>query len=264
MPRFGLYFLDGWFRLAFRMPNWVNTFIDWFSLPSLILLAGILVYRKQRKDFPLFFGYVIVTELVGIARLAASRAPIAIYSYAYWISDVVVVVFAFLATYELFIKRLFPDFYKIRFFRYLFPLAAILLNILVICVAVYSNHARVLLLTAKIGEFLRAAILFFFVSLMILLGRVWEKIEFGIAFGFGLDVAMSLVSVAIWSRAAERSAILSRMPVIAYDIACIVWIYCFWTARVSAGSPPPISPETLEEVKKWEGSLKNFIAPEKR
>jgi hypothetical protein len=246
------------------MQDWVNIFIDWFSLPSLALLAGVLLYRKQRREFPLFFCYVVVTELVGLVRLAASRAPTMVYSYTYWISNVVFVAFALLATYELFIKRLFPDFYKVRFFRYLFPSVAFLVTTAVVFVALYSNHGRVLLLMARTYEFLRAATLFFFVALMLMMGRQWEKMEFGIAFGFGIDVAASLTSVAIWSRMGQGSATLNRLPVIVYDIACIVWLYCFWTAKTKTSVPPPISPEALEEARKWEGSLKGFVAPGKR
>ncbi|HEY2392915.1 MAG TPA: hypothetical protein VGK22_17190 [Candidatus Angelobacter sp.] len=246
------------------MPDWINVCIDWFSLPSLVFLAAVILYRRQYKEFPLFFWYVIVTELVGLIRLVASRAPNVVYAYTYWISDIILVFFAFLATYELFIKRLFPAFYKVRFFRYLFPSAAIIVNIVVIVVALYANHSRILLLTARMYEFLRAAILFFFVALMIVMGREWRKVEFGIAFGLGLDVSTSLATVAFFSHAQERSQMLNRLPVIAYDIACIVWIYCFWTVNVSTGSSPPVSPEILQKAKKWEGSLKDFIAPGKR
>jgi hypothetical protein len=245
------------------MPNWVNVCIDWFSLPALALLAGILLYRKLHKEFPLFFSYIVATELVGLARLAASSAPTKVYSYTYWISDVVLVAFAFLATYELFIKRLFPGFYRIRFFRYLFPAVAFAVTLVVVGVALYSNHGRALLLTAKIYEFLRAVILFFFVGLMVVMGREWEKMEFGIAFGFGIDVAVSLLSVAIWARVYQENPLLNRLPVIVYDIACIVWLYCVLTAEKTA-SAPPISPEALHEAKKWEGTLKNLVHHGKR
>jgi hypothetical protein len=254
------------------MHNLINGLIDWFALPSLVLLACILFYRKLNREFPLFLSYVIATVLVGLIRIPASRASAIVYSNVYWISDIVVVLFAFLATYELFIGRLFPNFYRIRFFRYLFPLAAILVNIVVICAALYGNHKRVLLLTARIGEFLRAAILFFFVALMTLMGRRWERKEFGMAFGFGLDVSLSLASIAIvseplssiakWVHAANRSEIFNLLPVIAYDIACIIWLYCFWSAP-KIQFAPTLPPEALQEAKKWEGSLKDFIAPDK-
>lgn len=242
------------------MHDWVYFVIDWLALPSLAILACVLAYRKQHREFPLFFSYVIAVELVGLIRLAASRAPVLVYSYVFWISNVIVVLFALLAAYELFIKRLFPAFYKVRFFRYLFPLAAILINVVIVLVAIYGNHKRLLLLTANITEFLRAAILFFFVGLMTVMGRRWEKKEFGIAFGFGLDVATSLASVAIWSHATNRSAVLNRFPVIAYDIACIVWLYCFWTARETPVPSATIAPESLQDAREWEESLKKFIS----
>jgi len=136
----------------------------------------------------------------------------------------------------------------------------------VVIVAIYGNHKRWLLLSARIEEFLRAAVIFFFVALMTVMGRRWEMKEFGIAFGFGLDVAISLASVALWTQASNRSPLVSRIPVIAYDIACIIWIYCFWRAPKSEPAVPtaPLSPAALHEAKKWEESLKHYISPGKR
>lgn len=248
------------------MHNWFYVFIDWLALPSLALLAGVLIYRNQQRQFPLFFLYVMATELVGLTRLAASGAPARVYSYVYWISDIVVVLFALLAAYELFVKRLFPGFYKVRFFRYLFPTVAVLVTIVVVLIAIYGNHKRLLLLTARTAEFLRAAILVFFVALMAVMGRQWEKREFGIAAGFGLDVSISLAALAIWSYAPGKSAVLSRLSVIAYDLACLIWLYSFWNAPKAqpSGASPTLSTEALHAAKKWEDSLKDFMSQSKR
>lgn len=248
------------------MQYWLYGFIDWLALPSLALLAIVLIYRNQHKQFPFFSLYVITTELVGLTRLAASEAPALVYSYVYWISDIIVVLFSLLAVYELFVKRLFPGFYKVRFFRYLFPITAILINILVVLIAVYGNHRRLLLLSARTGEFLRAAILVFFVALMALMGRQWEKREFGIAAGFALDVSTSLAALAIWSHAPSKNGLVSRVPVIAYDIACLIWLYCFWNAPKTepAGPQSPLSAEVLQDAKHWEATLKDFMSQGKR
>ena len=247
------------------MHEWVYFVIDWFALPSLALLACVLIYRKQQRQFPFFFLYVVAMEVVGLARLVASGAPTLIYRYAYWISDIVLVLFSLLAAYELFLRRLFSGFFKVRFFRYLFPSIAILVNIVVVLLAIYGNHKRLLLLTARAGEFLLAAVLVFFVSLMALMGRQWEKREFGIAAGLGIDVSTSLAALAIWSHSPSKNALLNRIPVIAYDIACIIWLYCFWNAPKSEPAVPtaPFSPGTLHEAKKWEESLKDYISPGK-
>src|SRR6476619_4223631 len=95
--------------------NWILSFVDWMALPLLALLAGVLLYRKYHREFPLFFVYVVATDVIGVARLLASEGTKRLYYNVYWISDIGLAVFAFLATYELFLKRLFPAFYSVRF-----------------------------------------------------------------------------------------------------------------------------------------------------
>ena len=244
--------------------NWINvvsTELAW-ALPLLALLAGIILYRKHQREFPLFLVYVIATITIGFARLLAFRYTGQIYYYVYWISDIGIAVFAFLATYELFIKRLFPAFYKVNFFRYLFPIVAVALTLLGASTALYSGRLAVLLITVRIYEFLRATVLVFFLVLMIFMGRRWTKQEFGIAFGFGLDVSAAFAILAIIAKSGDQSGRFYRIPTFAYDIACLVWLYCFWPAPKTS-SLPQLPPDALNEAKKWEGSLKDFIAPGK-
>ena len=198
-----------------------------------------------------------------MSRIIFIRAPVRVYSQIYWTSDTVLAVFAFLAAYELFFKRLFPGFHRTRLYRYLFPALAILITISIALVALIGDHSTVLPKTSRIYELLRASILFLFVALTLIMGRSWDKQEFGIAFGFGLDVSTSLALIGIWSHTSNRNAIVGRLSVMAYDLACIIWIYCFWSAP-KATSPRPLSPEALHEAKKWEASLKDFIASDKR
>jgi hypothetical protein len=245
------------------LANWIKWLGDWMALPLLALLAGIILYRKYQREFPLFLAYVIATITIGFARLLASQSTVKAYYYVYWISDIVVAVFAFLATYELFIKRLFPAFYKVNFFRYLFPIVAAALTLLGASTALYSGRLAVLLTTVRIYEFLRATVLVFFVVLMIFMGRRWTRQEFGIAFGFGLDVSAAFALLAIVARSGDQRGMVNRIPTFAYDIACLVWLYCFW-ATPKTSLPTPLAPEALNEAKKWEGSLKDFITPSKR
>jgi len=242
---------------------WLQFVIDWIGLPALALLAGLLLYRRWYREFPFFFCYVVGAELVGVTRLLSARVLPSTYFRVYWISDTALAAFAFLATYELFFKRLFPSFYKTRLYRLLFP-AAIIVTILVALTALVGGHSSALTLTSHVYEFMRATILLFFVALMLVMGRRWAKQEFGIASGFALDVSMSLALIGIWSHSASRSAFLDRLAVIAYDLACLIWLYCFWAAPKSTAPPAPPSTEALLEAKKWEDSLKNFVSHGKR
>jgi hypothetical protein len=244
---------------------WIKLFVDWMALPTLALLLGVLFYRKYQKEFPFFVAYVLAADAVGLSRLVASHSARAFYYYVYWISDVVVAVFAFVATYELFIKRLFPAFYKVRLFRNLFPIVAAVITVFGALTALYGGKLAVLLITVRAYELLRLTILFFFVALMVVMGRRWSKPEFGIAFGFGLDVSATFAMLAIFARNGNVGGIVNRVPTLAYDFACLIWLYCFWTARKSASIPSaPLSTEALHEAKRWEESLKDFVSHGKR
>jgi hypothetical protein len=97
------------------------------------------------------------------------------------------------------------------------------------------------------------------------MGRRWSKPEFGIALGFGLDVSAAFAMLAIVARNGNERGIVNRLPTLAYDIACLVWLYCFWTApKVQSVPSAPLSTEALHEAKKWEDSLKDFMSQGKR
>jgi hypothetical protein len=250
-----------------HLQGWLYFFVNWFGLPALALLAILLVYRRWHRVFPLFLVYVVGTELIGIVRLVSLRAPVPFYARIYWISDTVFASLALLATYELFFKRLFPTFYRIRFYRTLFPATAILVTAGAVLVALIGGHFSILAKTIHLYLFLRSAVLFFFVALMLIMGRQWSRQEFGIAFGFGLDVSTALLLLGTWAHnISGRSEAIAIWSVITYDIACIIWIYCFWRAPKSEPAVPtaPLSPEALHEAKKWEESLKDYMSSGKR
>lgn len=259
-------FSGGWFTLAAGMnwQDWLRFSFNWLGLPMLALLAGVMIYRRWYRIYSFFLIYVITAEAVGVIRLAALKS--ASYDQIYWISDTLLAAAAFLATYELFFKRLFPVFYRVPFYRLLFPTAAILITLAAVLNALLGGHYSFLGTMIHAYEFLRGVTLFCFVLLMLVMGRTWDRQEFGIAAGFGLDIAMSLMLVATWTHTSLRSAILATWSVIAYDLACLVWLYCFWRAPKVEGSQssPSLPPDALRQAKNWEDSLKDFISPGKR
>lgn len=245
--------------------QWLWFVLNWLGLPALALLAIVLIYRRWNRVFPYFLIYVISAEAIGLIRLAASRFLPNAYSKIYWISDTVLAAAAFLAAYELLFTRLFPAFYRVRFYRSLFPAAAILITVLMIFGALLGGHFSILATAIHTYEFLRGAALFFFVLLMLVMGRSWGKPEFGIAFGFGLDNSTTLMVLGAWMHASKRAS-LAGWSVVAYDLACLIWLYCFWSARPAQAAPasPALSAEALQEARKWEDSLKDFMSQGKR
>src|SRR5215470_1343794 len=129
--------------------------VGWLSLPVLAVLAGILIWRKVRNKFPHFFNYVVVTEVVGVVRLWAYYAKPRAYAPVYWLSDLLIALFALLATYELFVKRLFPRFSAVRFYRYLFPIATAIVAIFAALAAIETRKFSNLLPMIHVFDVLR-------------------------------------------------------------------------------------------------------------
>ncbi len=244
--------------------GWFLFLVNWLGLPALALLAFVLVYRRWHRIFPLFTLYIIAAELIGILRLLSLQTPGRVYAKIYWISDAISAALALIAVYELFFKRLFPSFYRVRFYRMLFPAVAILITMGTAVDALLGGHFSILAKTIHIYILVRAAGLFFFVALMLIMGRRWNKQEFGIAFGFALDVSASLILLGTWAHNSSRSAIIAGWSVIAYDIVCLLWLYCFWSPPKAQASDAALSTEPLHQAKKWEDSLKDFMSQGKR
>src|ERR1700679_2926950 len=114
--------------------GWIWELVGWAALLIVAALVVIFLYRRLAPEFPLFFAYLLATEAVGVIRFAASGASTHVYHNVYWITDIIYTLFALTATYECFIKRLFPNFYKVTFYRYIFLVAVVLISIFTIVI----------------------------------------------------------------------------------------------------------------------------------
>jgi hypothetical protein len=245
--------------------GWFWELLYWLSLPVLAMLAGILVWRKRYREFPLFFWYLIVTLLTGQIRFNAQYGSASTYFYTYWTSDLATTIFSFLAVYELF-TRLFPRFQKVRLYRYLFPVAASAIIIAAWLTALEAPHKRAaFLIEARVLSFILVAILAFVAALMLMMGRKWTRYDFGVAFGFALINATFLITMASRVQSHYRATSLDQFTVIGFDAGCVVWLLAF------LGSPGKVSPagdqmdhQMLDEARKWETVLKDWLTHEKR
>src|SRR5215469_4779606 len=94
--------------------------MTWFPMLVVIVLAAIFLWRRLYRSLPLFFLYLVSAVLITVLRFGAMHLGRRVYFYAYWISDLAAAPIVFLAIYEVFLRRLFPSFQRVRFYRNLF------------------------------------------------------------------------------------------------------------------------------------------------
>jgi len=246
--------------------GWLWATLNWLSLPVIAVSAGIFMWRKLYREFPFFLALLIATEIVGLLRLATFINQRA-YFYVYWISNLLLDVLSLLAVYELFALRLFPRFHRVRAYRFLFAGAGAIIVVAGWFVAVESaNQSRVFIVQDRVFDFIVVGMLAFFVCLMILMGREWGKYEFGIASGLVIANVGAMLASAMWLRNFYRESVLEEIAPVAFDVACIIWLYSFWSGDKSFDSrvAAPLQPEMVQEARRWETALKEWIMPGKR
>jgi len=250
------------------MPHtgWLWQFLSWMSLPILAVVAGILVWRTLHREFPLFFWFVLVIEAVGLLRFVAQFGTSRTYTYVYWITDLALMIFNFLAVYELFASRLFPRFYRIKLYRFLFTAAASGVIFVGWLTALQSSRgAPALLIEARVLDFVVVAMLAFLVALMLLMGREWKKYDFGIAFGLAINAAASLITSATWVRTRYHPTVIDQLPLIAFDVSCLIWLITFWKPekRAQLLQAEELDQAMLHQARTWETLLKDWLTPQK-
>ncbi|PYP86317.1 MAG: hypothetical protein DMG65_19165 [Candidatus Angelobacter sp. Gp1-AA117] len=248
----------------------VREIINWLSLPLLGILAGILVRRKIPRIYPAFFVYIVAEFLSGTIRwvvyYSSGRTGVTrVYAITYWTTDIVITMLALLVVYELFLKQIFFQFRRIRFYRYLFPVAALVIIVLAGLNATNNIKLTLLLKSLHIIDFVRAATIFFFIALMLFMGRRWKKFEFAIALGMAIDACTFLAVYVIPMSPANVHSLAHTLPVIGYDVACIVWLVYFAKAEKQMEAPliEPVTPELVQGAQQTEENLKDWLAGKK-
>jgi hypothetical protein len=249
--------------IAGMLPN----LLFWFPVVILTLLSGVFLWRRIWLDLPFFFLYIISAPIIGLLRYCTAVLSKPVYFYVYWISELELAVVFSLAVYEVFLRRLFPRFQKVRLYRMLFPATAGLILLLTIVVVLESsNRSKGFQVASSAFDFVRTAFLVFFMLLMLMMGRQWSRYDLGITLGFGIQAAAALANAAVRSRLGHRSIFFDDAETVTFEIACVIWLITFLKPEVSGHLQPagPLDPSVLPQVRKWESVLKDWLTPGKR
>jgi hypothetical protein len=242
--------------------------IYWFALPARGLAIFMSVWRKFVSELPVFFAFLIAGELSDLARLAVyylTGYPKVYkpYYYTYWLTGSILSAMALLASLEL-CGRLFPGFRRVSFYRRLFPIAAIpilVIGLMAGLTRIMGFPWAVALLKIVFGfDATRIAFLFFFVALMLLMGRTWKGYEFGIALGLSIDAAESMVSSGFFAGYPRIRSIVEVLGPFTDDIASVIWLVSIWSfKKIRAEDDGPLSPDVLQAAERAESAIKDLV-----
>lgn len=234
---------------------------------QLCLLVILAVQRcfRQFPGFAVFIGFSIASTFAGLA----TRNSPAGYARTYWASEALYVLLAFLVLLEVF-RSVFRNFYRLRWFRLLFPMVGVLM----ICVAIirtlanppaHVNRAFTIVIFLELAvRFLQIGIFFLFFALVRFFHMHWRRHEFGIVLGFAISAAGNLAAFLLRSEFGTKMNYFVRMtPPIAYTVAVVVWLLTFLIPppdnRLLSQSPGLTPEEMLAEVRQYRSSVKKIL-----
>src|SRR6266567_3003293 len=195
-------------------------------------LAYFIFVRGPHRQTRWFFIYTIYALVAEPLRFSV-RHHEETYFYVYWATEALYTVLAFFAISEVF-RGIFKSFYKIKGFWLLLPAVTILTLLTVglrwhrLLMAVTYPILGVIISSEIAVSFLQVGIfvLFFFLVSFFHLG--WRQHAFGIALGFGIVAAESLVVFLLRSEFGTKFNPLVRIAgPITYVVAVVIWLVTF-------------------------------------
>jgi hypothetical protein len=236
--------------------------VRWFPFGAAAYLLIVFLFRRMWRELPFFLCYLASALLTGVLRYATLHVGQRAYFYTYWISDLFVSLTVLLAIYEVFLRRLFVRFHKTTAYRRAFPVAGTVVFILTVASAlIAADKGATFQMASRAFDFMRTAILLFFIGLMTLMGRQWSRYDLGIALGFGLQAAVALTAAAIRTRANYVPTFWDSVEMVAYDVSCLIWIITFSLPDKTGGRPTlhGVDVDHLYQTQKWEAVLKQWL-----
>jgi hypothetical protein len=246
--------------------NWLWVTVRWFPVVAVAVLGIIFARRRLWHRLPFFFLYVACALLFVAVQLVSFRVGRKAYFYGYWITDLASSVVVLLPMYEVFLRRLFPGFQRNRFYRSAFPVFAGLIFVLAVLTALQSpDKGSAFQMASRAFDFMRTAILVFFIGLMALMGRQWTRYDLGVTLGFGIQAAVALANSAVKARMHYRPTVLDFVELFAYNLSCLIWLVTFWKPERPSQIVPAeqLDPAMLHQARGWEQQLKTWLTPRK-
>jgi hypothetical protein len=230
-----------------------------------LAVSIVMLQRKLRPKFPVFFAYGVFQILMSAVLLPISLmgAPYyATYFYTYWVATAASLVLGFSVIHEIFIDVFRPYHTLKDLGTVLFKWAGLVMLLVAAVVAAASSASeagplvQAVLTVQRCVRVIQCGLILFLLLFARYLGVSRRQQSFGIALGFGSFAGVELMSAALRASASISELHSSFAIMAAYDVAVAVWLRYMWVkaeARKSA--------ETLLTSQRWEESLTDLQYP---
>lgn len=235
------------------------------------VFCAVLIWRRFYREFPwflLFTAAAVIQSVILAAMVFGHLVSGRAYFDTYRIGISVETALCFAVLYEL-LKRIIRDFPVLSGVSgSLYRLAAVSLMLMALVLAWYApatapgKYMASFFVLQRTSRLLQCGLLIFLFVFARSFGLSWRNRAFGIAFGFGVSAAMSLINATIrvriqpvsWNRTDDILTLMSQLG----DLAgVLIWMAYLLPKETKGNSPPPTLPKT--DLEAWNRELRRLV-----
>jgi hypothetical protein len=235
----------------------------WIAHPVLqTAIAGVMIYRRQYREFRYFFAYVVAQILTFALVFPTSFYNYSAFFYISWVTTAISVVLGFQVIHEAFID-VFRPFHTLRDLgTVLFKWAGLVMLLVAGVVSVSTGTSDKLpwvlaIMTAqRCVRIMQVGMVLFLLSFARYLGVSRLQRSFGVALGFGVFAVVELTLVASWTGHHLGNVMMNVLNMSAYNASLLIWL-----GYMLAKSPVREAGSVLLRPQRWEQSITDIHRP---
>jgi len=239
-------------------------YVLWLSAPTIQLGVLVAMYRRGlQRDYPYFFNYTILSVANEPVLFVMQKYSYALYYYSYWVSIALTTLVSLAVLYEIF-QNAFRPYEALRDLAgILFRWSALVILLVAGMWALTSDHpaqngsiSNAILLAGRSVRLMQCGLVFFLVLFSEYLGISRRNLLFGIALGFGLFAAVSMLVTSFMShRGVVHVSVLRWVNSAAYNLSALIWL------GYAAMAPSRSSVLAATRSPEWNSALEDARVP---
>ncbi len=211
--------------------HWTE-YLFWFASPALqLLLAIVMLRRKLRAEYPMFFNYTVFQVVSHILMFVLWRCSYNLYYYGYWTTSALGIFLGFAVIREVFLEAFRPYEALRELGEMLFSWSLLVLVIIALLSAFTQNAPddNRLFTALMTGErsirILQCGLVLFMFVFARYLGISAKHQLFGYSLGFGLFAVVEMLSILVWKQFAAVSDFWMRFTISGtYFVSVLLWL----------------------------------------